>query len=178
MNNYKTGYTGTKSEQNLRSALQNEALGYTKYMLYADKAHKEGYHQVGRMFEDIANNEREHAELWLGYLNEMGTTEDNLDAAISGESYESTAFYPDAARIAREEGFMELADKFNRTAEVEEYHGNKFKNTLESMTDGSIYTGNPDTVWECTNCGYHTRGDAAPERCPLCSYPKGYFVKE
>lgn len=173
----KSALAGTKTEQNLQAALRGEALAHTKYMLFADMASTEGYEPISRVFDDFSGNEREHAELWLGYLNGIGSTEENLESALDGERFESTTFYPEASRIAKEEGFEELAEKFRLVAGVEGHHAEAYARLLDSLTDGTLYQGDADTEWVCLNCGYRTKGNMPPERCPLCSYPRGFFEK-
>lgn len=171
------GLHGTKTEQNLRTAAQNEAMGFTKYMLYSGLASDEANEDMARMFSEYASNEKEHAELWLGYLDELGGVEDNLNNAIYGEEFEATEFYPNAARIAAEEGFDELADKFRMAANIEKRHADSYRTAADDLASGRMYTGNADTQWVCLNCGYTTRGNMPPSQCPFCSYPKGYFKK-
>lgn len=175
--NVQNALTGTKTEELLKQAAHGEAQTYTRYRLFSDIADKEGYEPLRRLFEQSAENEREHAALWYGYLDEFGNTEENLENALSGERFESKTFYPDAARTAKEEGFDEIAEKFALTGSVEENHAVAFAKMLDAMQNGSLYTGKADTVWLCLNCGYRTKGNEPPERCPLCSYPKGFFEK-
>ena len=173
----KCGLSGTKTEQNLQNAARGEALTYTKYQLFSDIAAHDGYEQISRVFDQTANNEKEHAELWLGYLGLLGDTEENLESALSGETYESNTLYPEAARIAAEEGFTELADKFRLTGEVEANHAKTFAKLLDALRDGTLFEGDADTEWVCLNCGCRVKGNMPPEHCPLCSYPKGFFAK-
>lgn len=176
-NNIKNGLEGTKTGQNLRTAAANEALAHIKYTLFSDIASEAGQMEAARMFDEFAHQEKEHAELWLSYLDELDDTEENLDKAIRGETYESKEFYPEYSRIASEEGFGEISDKFRMTANAENGHSGKLSELSKQMSDGSLYKGNADTTWYCTNCGYRTKGNIPPEHCPLCSYPKGYFKK-
>lgn len=176
-NNIKNGLEGTKTGQNLRTAAANEALAHVKYTLFSDIASEAGQMEAARMFNEMASHEKEHAELWLSYLDELSDTEDNLDRSIRGESYEANESYPEYSRIAAEEGFSELSDKFRMAATAEGGHAERYSELSERMADGSMYTGDADTTWYCTNCGYRTKGNMPPERCPLCSYPKGYFSK-
>ena len=168
---------GTKTEELLKQAARGEAQAFTRYMLFSGMADQEGYEPIRRLFEQTAGNEKEHAELWYGYLDELGNTEENLESALSGEKFESKTFYPDAARVAKDEGFDEISDKFAMTGSVEGNHGATFAKMLDNLRDGKLYTGDADTVWVCLNCGYRTKGNEPPEECPLCSYPKGYFEK-
>ena len=169
--------TGTKTEQYLKTAAQGEASAFTKYSLYSDIADEEGYQEISRTLSSIANNERQHAELWLGYLGQLGSTEENLETAIATETFESTTFYPEAAKAAKEEGFDEIAQKFSMTGSVEADHACTQEKFLESIRVVSIFKGDANTEWICLNSGYRTKGNTPPEHCPLCSYPKGYFAK-
>lgn len=178
MNNYtRSGLAGTKTEQNLMEAARSEALAHTKYMLYSEMASEAGEREAAQTFENFANNEKEHAELWLGYLGELGETDDNINSAVTGETFESSNFYPEASRIAAEEGFTELAEKFRMAGTVEGHHAEAYRKLSDDMAKGTMHTGNADTEWVCSNCGYHTKGNIPPEYCPLCSYPNSYFVK-
>lgn len=175
--NSMSGLYGTRTEQNLMNAFEGESKAYTKYKIYALKAGDEGYPVQRRLFDNTAENEREHAELWLSYLGEVGDTADNLEYAIAGEADESENMYLEMARVARDEGFNEIADKFMLTASVEANHKKEFENTLSGFETGSYYEGDGDTVWQCLNCGYEVRGTSVPARCPLCSYPRTYFKR-
>lgn len=168
---------GTKTEQNLNKAFSGEASAHTKYMLYADKAREEGYPAIARQFDETAGNEKEHAELWLGYMGGIGSTEDNLRAAVAGENAENTDMYPEMARVADDEGFNEIAQKFRLAGEVEGRHRDDYRRTLNDMEDGSWQQGDSDTEWACINCGFRFNGNTPPVRCPLCGYPREYFVK-
>lgn len=168
---------GTETELLLKKAADGEANAYTKYMLYADTAAREGYEPLRLLFERLAGNEKEHAEQWLGYLDELGSTEENLENALAGERYESTTFYPEASRKAKDEGFDEIAAKLAMTGTVEENHAREYASRLEKLRNGKLYNGDADTEWVCLNCGYRTRGNKPPEHCPLCSYPMGFFER-
>lgn len=172
-----SGLHGTKTEQNLRTAAQNEAMSFTKYTLYSGLASDEANEDISRMFSEFASNEKEHAELWLGYLDELGSTEDNLQNAIASEEFDATEFYPNAARVAEEEGFDELAEKFRMAGSIERRHEIYNKRASDELVTGRMYMGDADTEWVCLNCGYTTRGNTPPNHCPFCSYPKGYFKK-
>ncbi len=176
-NNTRSGLAGTKTEQNLMEAARGEALAHTKYMLYSKMASQAGEPEVARTFENFANNEKEHAELWLGYLGELGEPEDNINSAVAGENFEASSFYPEASRVASEEGFTELAEKFRMAGTVEARHAEAYQKLSDDMAKGNMHTGNADTEWMCTSCGYRTKGNMPPEYCPLCSYPDSYFVK-
>ena len=127
---------------------------------------------------DLSHQEKEHAEIWYEYLGEIGNTTENLSAAIAGESYEAEAMYPEYARIADEEGFEDIAEKFRLVGKIEANHKDILKNILDEINDNTLYEGAPDeALWFCTNCGYVHEGTAAPSVCPVCSYPRGYFIR-
>lgn len=169
---------GTKTEKNLMTAAANEAIAQTKYELYSGAAYEEGLATVGDTLWDIAHQEREHAEIFYDYLDKIGTTKENLATAIGAETYEAESMYPEFARIAQEEGFDEIARKFGMIGTIEKNHKDILKNTLTELSDGTLYGKAPDNArWFCTNCGYIAEGPDAPNRCPVCSYGKGYFLR-
>lgn len=174
----KSSLVGTKTEQNLKSAASNEALAHVRYTLFSDIAKESGQLEAARNFDTLARHEKEHAELWLSYLDELSDTDDNLDKALRGEIYEMEEYYPSLSRTASEEGFYEISDKFRMTGEVEKHHAAKLEKLAEIMAKGEHASDDAECVWYCTNCGYHTMGNMPPERCPLCGYPKWYFTKE
>ena len=168
----KNALNGTKTKQNLIDASKNEALAYTKYSIFSDIAHEEEYEDISRMFSELAHNEKEHSELWLSYLNEFGTTMENLDSAIKGEIFEKESYYPELARMAKEEGFEEISEKFRMVGKVESNHADMLTENADSLVKGTMFKGNADTKWVCLNCGYTTKGNTPPDTCPLCNYPK------
>lgn len=176
-NEVKSGLAGTKTEQNLRDALADEALGYTRYMVFADEAHMNGDHVLAHRFEKTADNEKEHARIWMEYLGDISDNLGNVRASEAGEEYESTTMYPEYADIAEDEGFGEIAEKFRQVGSVEKTHGENFSSWARDLENGDRYEGSENTVWECGNCGYRVTGMNAPERCPLCSHRKGEFYK-
>lgn len=169
---------GTKTEQNLIDAFGGEARSHMKYVLYADAARRSGDPVLAAMLNEIAGNEKEHAEIWMEYLGELYDNEKNVEGMLAGEEYEADVTYPEYAKSAMGEGFMEIADKMNMVGEVESTHAKMLKNYLDSVKNGTRYVGDPDTVWMCTNCGYMHSGKAAPDRCPLCGHPRAYFMRE
>ena len=173
----KSALSGTKTEQNLKTAASGEAMAYTKYTLFSDIAKKEGYEEIADVFSSFAGNEKEHAEIWLEYLGEIGDTKTNLKNAASGEGFESGEFYPDASKTAYDEGFSEIGDKFRMTGTVEKSHEGEYKKISKETENGEAFSGGAETTWTCLNCGYTVQGNPPPDRCPLCSYPKGYFAK-
>ncbi len=173
----KNGLDGTKTMENLKAAASGEAMAYTKYTLFSQKAKDDGYEEIADVFEQFAHNEKEHAELWLEYLGELSDTKTNLKNAVSAESFESGNFYPDASRTAYEEGFSELGDKFRMTGTVEKSHSKTYNTLSKELDNGNMFSGGSETKWVCMNCGYEVKGNTPPDRCPLCSYPKGFFTK-
>ncbi len=170
-------YSGTMTGQNLMTAFDEEARAYTKYKIYGLEAGDEGLPVIRRLFDQNAENEREHAEVWLRYLGEVGNTEQNLRNAAEGETSDRDNMYPEMARVAQDEGFDELAEKFRLTATVENRHRQEFEEALEGLVTGDYYRGDANTLWQCLNCGLEVRGNMPPERCPLCSYPRDYFMR-
>lgn len=169
---------GTQTERNLMTAAAGEAQAQTKYELYSGAAYEEGLATVGDILWDLAHQEREHAEIWYDYLGKVGTTAQNLDAAMTSERYESESMYPEFARVAQEEGFDEIAEKFRLVGGIEAGHSDILKNTATELADGTLYGKGPENArWFCTNCGYIHEGSDAPERCPVCAYGKGYFLR-
>ena len=177
-NEVHSAISGTKTEQNLNDVFGGEARSHMKYMLYADAARRSGDPVLANMLEAIAGNEKEHAELWLEYLGELDGNEKNIEAMLAGEQYEADILYPEYSREAEKEGFMEIAHKMKMVGEVENNHKEMLDSYLEEMKNGTRYTGDNDTRWMCTNCGYTHTGKNAPERCPLCGHPRAYFIKE
>lgn len=169
---------GTQTERNLMTAAAGEAQAQTKYELYSGAAYEEGLATVGDILWDLAHQEREHAEIWYDYLGKVGTTAQNLDAAMTSERYESESMYPEFARVAQEEGFDEIAEKFRLVGGIEAGHSDILKNMATELADGTLYGKGPANArWFCTNCGYIHEGTDAPERCPVCAYGKGYFLR-
>ncbi|MCR5536735.1 MAG: rubrerythrin family protein [Succinivibrio sp.] len=168
-------YAGTKTEQNLRTAFAGESQARNKYTYFASVAKKAGYEQIAEIFLKTADNEKEHAKLWLKALDEIGTTEENLEAAASGENYEWTDMYDKMAKDAEEEGFPELAFKFRAVAAIEKTHEERYRALLKNVKEKQAFEKAGVQVWECRNCGHLVMGTAAPEVCPVCAHPKAYF---
>ena len=169
--------TGTRTEQILVDASKMESLASTKYKLFADQAHRDGYHTVADTLNHFANNEQEHAELWMSYLGDIQDTDSNLTTAQSNEELEATDFYPNAANTADAEGFHEIAEKFRMMSVTEACHRSELHKIIEDIASNQMYEGDAETEWKCTNCGYCTKGNLPSNSCPLCNYPKGYFIK-
>ena len=171
---------GTKTEKNLWTAFAGESQARNKYTFYASKARKDGYVQIAKIFEETAANEKEHAELWFKALHgdAIPGTADNLLDAAEGENYEWTDMYARMAREAREEGFEELAVKFELVAKVEAAHERRYNKLLESLKNDKTFKGDAPLGWKCRNCGYIHEGPEAPEVCPCCAHPKAYFERK
>lgn len=168
---------GTKTEKNLQEAFAGESQARNKYTYYASKAKKEGYVQIAKIFEETAANEKEHAEIWFKYLHggAVPTTTENLADAAEGENYEYTDMYARMAKEAREEGFIEIALKFEMVGKIEKAHEERYLKLLQNVNEGVVFSRDGDTVWQCSNCGHIVIGKKAPELCPVCAHPKAYF---
>lgn len=167
---------GTKTEKNLLEAFAGESMARNKYTYYASKAKKEGYVQIANIFEQTANNEKEHAKLWFKLLhNGMPDTMENLKDAAAGENYEWTDMYEGFAKTAEEEGFPELAAKFRLVAEIEKHHEERYRALLKNVETAAVFEKSEVKVWECRNCGHLVVGTKAPEVCPTCAHPQSYF---
>ncbi len=166
---------GTKTEQNLLAAFAGESQARNKYTYYASAAKKEGYEQIAAFFEETANNEKEHAKMWFKQLNGIGTTIENLEAAAGGEYYEWTEMYPSFAKTAKEEGFDAIARLFERVAEIEKKHEERYKTLLKNIKDEKVFKRGESTIWICRNCGHIHVGNEPPKACPACWHPQSYF---
>lgn len=168
---------GTKTEKNLMEAFAGESQARNKYTYFASKAKKEGYQQIAALFEETADNEREHAKMWFKLL-EGGAVKDtisNLRAAAESENYEWTNMYDRMAQEAEEEGFPEIAAKMRGVAEIERHHEERYLKLLKNIEDGIVFSREGDTIWKCRNCGHIVVGKKAPEVCPVCDHPQSYF---
>ena len=168
---------GSKTEQNLMTAFAGESQARNKYTYFASKAKKEGYEQIAAIFQETADNEKEHAKMWFKLLNggEIGTTAENLNAAADGENYEWTDMYAEFAKIAKEEGFDHIAYLFEEVGKIEKEHEERYLKLLENVKDGKVFEAGEVKIWKCRNCGHIVVGKSAPEICPVCSHPKAYF---
>lgn len=166
---------GTRTDANLRDAFSGESEARNKYTYFASVAKKEGYEQIAALFEETAANEKEHAELWFKALNGIGNTEANLEAAASGEHYEWSDMYKGFAEVAREEGFADLAFSFEKVAEIEKHHEERFLALLQNVKSNQVFQKPQKEVWICRNCGFILDAEKAPEICPVCKHPKAYF---
>ena len=168
-------YKGTKTEQNLLAAFAGESQARNKYTFFASTAKKEGFEQISAIFLKTADNEKEHAKMWLKELSGIGNTAENLGAAADGENYEWTDMYEDFAKTAEEEGFNELAAKFRAVAAIEKHHEERYRALLSNVEAQEVFKKSEVKVWECRNCGHIVVGTAAPEICPVCAHPQAYF---
>ena len=168
---------GSQTEKNLLAAFAGESQAFTKYNYYASKAKKDGYVQIGKLFEETANNEKEHAKIWFKLLHGgvMPETTENLKDAAAGENYEWTDMYEDFAKTAEEEGFTELAHKFRLVAAIEKHHEERYRALLRNVETAEVFKRSEIKVWECRNCGHIVVGKEAPEVCPVCNHPQSYF---
>lgn len=170
-----TKYSGTQTEKNLEAAFAGESQARNKYTYFASKAKKEGFEQIAALFEETANNEKEHAKLWFKELNGIGDTAQNLAAAADGENYEWTDMYEDFAKTAEKEGFTALAARFRAVAAIEKRHEERYRALLKNIETAQVFEKSEVKVWECRNCGHIVVGTKAPEVCPVCAHPKAYF---
>ena len=166
---------GTKTEQNLLEAFAGESQARNKYTYFASKAKKEGYQQIAAIFEQTANNEKEHAKIWFKLLGGLGDTAENLADAAAGENYEWTDMYDRMAKEADEEGFTEIAEKFRMVAAIERSHEERYRALLNNVEMQAVFEKSEETMWECRNCGHLFMGKKAPEVCPVCAHPQIYF---
>ena len=166
---------GTKTEANLLAAFAGESQARNKYTYFASKAKKEGYEQIAAIFEETANNEKEHAKMWFKLLGGIGATADNLKAAADGENFEWTDMYVQFAKEAREEGFDKIAALFEGVAKIEKDHEERYRKLLANIEGGLVFSRDGDMIWICRNCGHVHIGKEAPEVCPVCAHPKKYF---
>ncbi len=168
---------GSKTEQNLRAAFAGESQARNKYTYFASKAKKDGYEQIAAIFEETANNEKEHAKMWFKELHggEVPSTIENLEAAADGENYEWTDMYETFAKEAEEEGFMGIAAKFRMVGAIEKHHEERYRKLLENVKGDFVFSKDGDRVWICRNCGHIVIGKDAPKVCPVCAHPQSYF---
>ena len=173
----KMNLKGTKTEANLQAAFAGESQARNKYTYFASKAKKDGYVQIAAIFEETANNEKEHAKLWYKLLNggSIGSTVENLKEAAGGENYEWTDMYDNFAKEAREEGVEEIAKLFEGVAAIEKEHEERYRKLLENVEKELVFSKDGEVIWQCTNCGHICVGKKAPELCPVCAHPQAYF---
>ena len=168
---------GSKTEQNLMKAFAGESQARNKYTYFASKAKKDGYEQIAAIFEETANNEKEHAKMWYKELHggEIPTTTENLRDAADGENYEWTDMYEEFARVAEEEGFKAISAKFRSVGEIEKHHEERYRKLLKNIEDEVVFSKDGEKIWICRNCGHIVVGKEAPKVCPVCAHPQSYF---
>ncbi|MBX6422914.1 rubrerythrin [Thermosulfurimonas sp. F29] len=179
---------GTRTERNLLTAFAGESQARNRYTFFASRARKEGYQRIADIFLETAEQEKEHAKRLFKFLEggeveiqasfpagRIGNTLENLLAAAEGENYEHSRMYPEFARVAREEGFPEIAAVFEAIAEAEKFHEKRYRALAEKVKDGTLFKREGEIAWRCRNCGYIHVGPEAPEECPSCAHPRGYF---
>ena len=168
---------GTKTEQNLRDAFAGESQARNKYTYYASKAKKDGYEQIAAIFQETADNEKEHAKLWFKLLHdgEVPSTMENLKDAAEGEMYEWTDMYDRMAKEAKEEGFDKIAYLFEQVGKIEKEHEERYRKLIENIEDGLVFSRDGDKIWKCRNCGHICIGKEAPAVCPVCEHPQSFF---
>ena len=168
---------GTKTEKNLLEAFAGESMARNKYTYYASKAKKDGYVQISQIFEETAANEKEHAKIWFKYLHDgkVPGTEANLKDAADGENFEWTDMYARMAKEAREEGFDEIADKFEMVGAIEKEHEERYRKLLNNIKEGIVFSRDGNVIWQCSNCGHIVIGPKAPDVCPVCDHEQAFF---
>jgi rubrerythrin len=168
---------GTKTEKNLMEAFAGESQARNKYTYFASRARKDGFEQIGAVFEETAGNEKEHAKLWFKLLcgGEVPATAENLKAAAAGEREEWTAMYKRMAAEALEEGFKDIAFLFDAVGRIEKEHEERYLKLLKNIDDGAVFAKKEKSVWICRNCGHIVDNVSAPMKCPVCAHPQSYF---
>ena len=168
---------GTQTEKNLQTAFAGESQARNKYTYFAAKAKKEGYVQIANIFEETANNEKEHAKIWFKLLcgGDVPATPENLEAAAAGENFEWTDMYKGFAETAQKEGFTRIAKLFEMVGAIEKEHEERYLALLKNVKDGVVFSRDGDMIWQCNNCGHIVVGKKAPEMCPVCAHPQAHF---
>ena len=166
---------GTKTEANLKAAFSGESEARNKYTYFAGVAKKEGYEQIAAIFQETADNEKEHAKLWFKHLMGIGNTMQNLKSAAQGENYEWTEMYKSFAEEARAEGFHDIAEQMDKIAGIEKHHEERYLTLLKNIEDGQVFKRDQPVYWICRNCGYVLNAQEAPDVCPACVHPRAYF---
>ena len=170
---------GTRTEANLMCAFAGESQARNKYTFFASKAKKEGYEQIAALFLETADNEKEHAKIWFKLLGGIGSTKENLKSAAAGEHEEWTSMYEEFAKVAEEEGFFEIAQKFRSVGAIEKHHEKRYLTLLENIENNEVFTKRTGLyVWKCRNCGHIVVSESAPEVCPVCDHPQSFFEIE
>ncbi|MDR1042649.1 MAG: rubrerythrin family protein [Clostridiales Family XIII bacterium] len=166
---------GTKTYDNLMTAFAGESQARNKYTFYASRARKDGYVQIAKFFEETAGNEKEHAEVWFKYFHGIGDTPENLADAAAGEHYEWTEMYKEFAKTARDEGFDEISTQMENVGKVEAEHEKRYLKLKDNIESGMVFKRDKPVKWQCSNCGFISKGTEAVDTCPACKHPKAYF---
>ena len=168
---------GSKTEANLMAAFAGESQARSKYTYYASQAKKDGYEQIAAIFQETADNEKEHAKMWFKELHggKVPTTTENLKDAAAGENYEWTDMYAEFAKVAKEEGFNKIAYLFEEVAKIEKEHEERYNKLLKNIEDGKVFECGEVKIWKCRNCGHIHIAESAPAVCPVCAHSKAYF---
>lgn len=166
---------GSQTEKNLWAAFAGESQAYTKYGYYASRAKKDGFEQISALFAETAGNEKEHAKIWFKLVAGIGDTAENLEAAAEGEHEEWTSMYPEFAKVAKEEGFTNIARLFEGVAKIEKEHEERYRLLLANVKDEKVFKKDEKIIWQCRNCGYVCESPQAPQVCPVCAHPQAYF---
>ena len=171
---------GSRTEANLMAAFAGESQARNKYTYFASKAKKDGYEQIAAIFEETANNEKEHAKMWFKELHngEIPTTIENLEDAAAGENYEWTDMYAEFAKVAKEEGFDRIAFLFEEVGKIEKEHEERYRKLINNIDEGLVFSNDGETIWVCRNCGHVVIGKKAPEVCPVCKHPQSFFERK
>ena len=167
---------GSRTEKNLQEAFSGESQATNKYAYFASRAKKDGYEQIAAFFTENSMNEKEHAKIWAKKLGLIGDTEQNLEAGVAGEKYETESMYPGFAAVAREEGFSDIAALFDMVGAIEKHHQERYAKLLENVREDKVFKKEEETVWICRNCGHEYVGKNAPDKCPTCDHPQSYFM--
>ena len=179
---------GSQTEKNLLTSFAGESQARNRYTYFAGQAKKDGYVQIADIFEETANQEKEHAKRFFKFLEGgevevaaafpagvIGSTLENLKAAAEGEHYEQSEMYPNMAKVAREEGFEDIAKVFEAVAVAEKFHEKRYRDLAANIEAGRVFKRDEPTVWRCRNCGYLHEGEEAPDKCPACAHPQAHF---
>lgn len=169
---------GSKTYDNMLIAFAGESQARNKYSFFAAKAREEGFMHIAKIFEETASNEKEHAELWYKHFAGIGSTVENLLTAAEGEHYEWSEMYADMAKVAREEGFSEIASQMEGVAAIEKFHEERYNSLRKEIIDNKVFERDTEVVWICSNCGHQHYGTEAPQICPVCKHERGYFYCE
>jgi rubrerythrin len=169
---------GTKTYANLMEAFAGESQARNKYTYYASKAKKDGYVQIAALFEETAANEKEHAELWFKLFHGIGSTAENLEDAANGENFEWTDMYARMAKEAREEGFPDIAARFEAVGAIEKHHEERYRKLKKNIEESKVFERDEEVTWICANCGHVYKGKKAFAMCPVCNHPQAYFQIE